>query len=151
MKQYPKDQLWNVYEKLPDNLKDAIFAVESAESIDLACRKTAISDDKKVSKIARLTSRVLLGILAPDEFQKNLEKEVDLNPKTAKKLFFEINRLIFSRVRKSLDLLHETEVPENKEEDKKTKKSKVSRKSLKKSLTGKPPKKKKQDKYRENF
>jgi hypothetical protein len=107
MEKYTKEQFWKLYEKLPQELKDAVFAEETAENIYSICEKNEIEN---VPKVSSLVSHVLLGLLLPDEFQGILEKELKLKSDVAKKISHEINRFIFFPVRSSLEMLHKTEI-----------------------------------------
>ena len=106
VKEYTKDELWKLYEKLPEELKEAIFSVETADSIWNICER---QDVDQVSELAKLVGNVLLGILAPSEFQKSLETELKLTPEIAKKVFQEIHRQIFYPVQLELAKLYPTE------------------------------------------
>jgi len=107
-KEYTKEQLWKVYEKLPQELREAIFAEETAESIWSICEKNEISE--QVSQVAKYVGRVLLGILLPEEFQQVLKGELKLSPEAAKKVAQEINRFIFYPVKPSLEELYKIEI-----------------------------------------
>lgn len=109
MPDYTKEQLWKVYEKLPEDLKEAIFSAETADNIYDICTRNGIEDDK-ISEIAKLTGRVLMGILPPEDFQETLEKELKLKKDIAKKIAHEINRFIFFPVKESLAALYIMEV-----------------------------------------
>lgn len=113
---YPKQQLWEIYENLPEELREAIFSQETAENINKVCDQNQIGD--KSNQVARLTGEVLMGLLAPDEFEDALETELDLNPEKAEKVCFQINRYIFRPVQSSLRVLYE-ETMEEKEGEKK--------------------------------
>lgn len=104
-KEYTKDQFWKLYEKLPEELKEAIFSEETANNIFDICTRNGIEDDR-ISEVARYTGRVLLGVLPPDEFQETLEKELKIEKEVAKKTTHEINRFIFYPVKTSLEELH---------------------------------------------
>ncbi len=106
-KQYTKDELWQIYEKLPDNLKEAVFSMETADAIWNICERNEIDE---VSELSKLVGYVLLGILPPSEFQKSLETELKLAPEVAKKVFQEIHRQIFYPVQTELSKLYPTEV-----------------------------------------
>ena len=110
MSQYPKEQIWKIYEKLPDELKDAIFSHDTAENISNICEKNKITNSEKISQIARLTGDVLLGLLIPNELQESLEKELKLKKPIAKKIAFQIQRFVFYPVRKSLSALYQIEI-----------------------------------------
>ena len=56
-KEYTREQLWKLYEKLPGELKEAIFSVGTADSIYDICERNKIEDDR-VSEIARYTGRL---------------------------------------------------------------------------------------------
>ncbi|MCD6528228.1 hypothetical protein J7K44_01155 [bacterium] len=109
MTEYTREQLWKLYKKLPEELKDAIFSEDTANSIGEICERNGI--EEKTSEVARYTGRVLLGILPPDEFQTALEKEVGLVKDKAKKVAREINRFVFYPVKESLVSLYRTEIP----------------------------------------
>ncbi len=108
-KEYSKEQMWKLYENLPQELKEAIFSEQTAENIGGICDRNEIDGDK-ISEIARYTGRVLLGILPPDEFQETLEKELKLERGLAKKVGQEIYRIVFYPVKASLEELYKTEM-----------------------------------------
>ena len=105
MAEYTKEEFWKLYEKLPNELKEAIFSEESANYIYDICKRNKI-DDKMAPEVARYAGRVLLGILPPEEFQETLEKKVKLGKEASKKVSREINRFIFYPVKGSLDSLY---------------------------------------------
>jgi len=110
MFEYPKEQVWKIYEQLPDDLKDAVFSEQTAENIGNVCEKNNITDEKQISQIAKLTGDVILGLLPPQEFKQSLEKEVKLKPEIAKKIDFGIHRFVFFPVKHSLNALYQTEI-----------------------------------------
>lgn len=110
VKEYSKEQLWKLYEKLPQELKEAIFSEDTAENISNVCEKNEIVEGEKISEIAKYTGRVLMGILPPDEFQRILEKEVKLKKEQAKMVAREINRFVFYPVKTSLEKLYAVEL-----------------------------------------
>jgi hypothetical protein len=108
-KEYSKEQLWKLYEKISPELKEAIFSEETAESIWDICSRNGI-EDERISEIARYTGRVLLGILPPVDFQEILEKELKLEKSVAKKAAQEISRFIFYPVKPLLEELYKIEI-----------------------------------------
>jgi len=117
---YTQEQLWKIYENLPEELKTAIFSEETADTIDSVCKKNNLPDEK-ISEVAKNVGYVLLGILPPSEFQNTLEKEVKLKKETAKRISQAITRLVFWSRKESLDILYKTEFvsPEKRVEQKK--------------------------------
>ncbi len=107
--EYTREQLWKLYEKLPGELKEAIFSMETADNVYDICQRNNIEDDR-ISEIARYVGRVLLGILPLDEFQETLETELKLKRDKAKKVAQEINRFVFYPVKSSLEELYGIEI-----------------------------------------
>ena len=108
MPKYSEKQLWDLFNKLPNDLKDAIFSEDTANNVSSICQRYEI-EDKRISKIAKLAGNSLMGLLPPDELQDSLEKEVGLDPEIAKKVSQEINRFIFYPVKETLSSFYEIE------------------------------------------
>jgi len=108
MPKYDEKQLWDLFSKLPGDLKDAIFSEDTADSILSICQRYGV-EDEKISKISELVGNSLMGLLPPDGLQASLEKEADLDPETAKKVSQEINRFIFYPVKETLSSFYEIE------------------------------------------
>ena len=139
--EYSKDQLWKLYEKLPEELQEAIFSGESADNIDGICARNGI--EKLTAEVAKYAGRVLMGILPPVDFQQTLEKELKLEESVAKKVSQEINRFIFFPVKESLNSLYRIESPSEQGMPSKLQKETI---SVSESTTEKPLK---SDAYRE--
>ena len=103
LKDYTPEQFWKLYEKLPQDLQDAVFSEETANNIYTICDRYDINE---ISKVAKIVGFVLLGVLPPDELYETLLKELDIDPETAKRANQEIIRFIFYPVRKSLEGLY---------------------------------------------
>lgn len=108
-KEYSKEEVWKLYEKLPKELKEAIFSKETADRIWEICSRNEI-EDERISEIARYTGRVLMGLLPPNELEDTLVKELKLNKETAKKVSQEINRFILYPVKVNLEELYKIEI-----------------------------------------
>lgn len=108
IKKYTPEQFWKLYKKLPQELKDALFAEETGNDIYEICEKNNILNQHK--EILVLVSRVLLGTLPPKEFEPMLKKELKLTKETTKKVSQEINRFIFYPVRPLLEELYRIEI-----------------------------------------
>lgn len=103
---YTQEQLNKIYEKLPEELQDALYSMETAESISTSCETYGI-EDERVSKIARYAGQVLMGIILPSEFQKVLEQNIDMPKVLAEAIARNINRLVFYPVKPALEQLHD--------------------------------------------
>jgi len=105
---YTKEQFWELYKKLPQELKDALSAEETGNNIYEICKRYEIEEN--LDQIVDYIGQVLLGILPPEEFQETLEKELTLEKEVAKKVTREINRFVFYPVKSSLEELYKIEI-----------------------------------------
>jgi len=106
-KKYTNKESWKLFEKLPEELQEVIFSVETANNIWNICERNRVDE---ISKVAKYVGNVLLGVLPPDEFQETLEKGLGLEKEVAKKVTQEINRFIFYPVNPLLEELYKTEI-----------------------------------------
>ena len=107
--QYTQEQLDKIYEKLPEELKEAIFSVETAEEIGDTCESYGITDNR-VGEIADRVGYVLAGLMLPQEFAQVLETEVKLPKVLAQAIARDLNRFVFYPVRPALEQLHRMEI-----------------------------------------
>ncbi len=107
VKKYNKEQLWELYNKSPEELKRAVFSEKTADNIYAVCEKNDIDN---ISGITEYVQDVLLGLLPPDEFQETLEKEIGIEKEIAKKVVGEIYRFVFYPVKESLEKLYKIEI-----------------------------------------
>ncbi|TSC75912.1 MAG: hypothetical protein G01um101430_82 [Parcubacteria group bacterium Gr01-1014_30] len=117
MLDYPTEQLWILYEKLPEELKEAIFSERTAESIHNICERNGLQE--KTPQVAKYAGYVLLGLLSPDEFQQVLRKDLKLKDDETKQVAREIGRFVLFPVKSSLEALY-GEKPAEKPVSKKT-------------------------------
>jgi hypothetical protein len=108
LKKYTKEQFWKLYEKLPQELKDALFAEETGNNIYEICKRNEV--EKYLGEIVDFVGQVLLGLLPPNEFQETLERELKLEREKAKRIYQEIHRFIFYPVRSGLEELYKIEI-----------------------------------------
>lgn len=102
-KKYTPEEFWKLYEKLPEDLQDALFSEEVATDTRNICERNEIKD---IEKFVDLIGHTLLGLLPPDDFDKALMEELNLDAKTAKKVAIETERFIFYHVKKGLTNLY---------------------------------------------
>jgi len=96
-----KKQILNRWDTLPDSLKEAIF---SSFNVDLIWSVGAINHltNDKISKIAMLAGDILMGFVHLEDFAPEIHKELNINPEMANSIAAEIDRKIFSPVKKDL-------------------------------------------------
>jgi len=108
VQKHTKEQFWELYKKLPQELKNALFAEEAGNNIYDVCKRYEIQ--KNLDQIVEFVGQVLVGILPPDEFQETIERELELKKDVAKKVAQEINRFVFYPVKRSLEELYSMEI-----------------------------------------
>ena len=101
-------EFWKSYKKLPQDLKDAVFAEDTGNSIYKICEKYGILNN--LAQVVEQVGRVLLGTLPPDDFRETLEKGLLLDKETAEKISQEVYRSIFYPVKSSLQELYGVEI-----------------------------------------
>lgn len=104
----PPERFWELYKNLPQELKNVLFAEETGDCVYEICKKNEI--EEKMGEIVDYVGQVLIGVLPPEDFQKTLEKKVEISPETAKKVTQEIHRLIFYPVKPCLEELYKVEL-----------------------------------------
>ena len=88
-------------DKLPPQLKDAIFSNVNAEKMfDIGKRHGLLID--KVGEMTNETGLLMLGVTHPDEFVGNLAERLQVDRASASKIADDINREIFAPVREHL-------------------------------------------------
>ena len=105
MPKLTSQQLKEKYQNLPQDLRDAIFSVDSANVIRQTGGKYNLMIDK-IGELADETGMVMLGATHPKEFIPNLENRLGVSKATARKIAEEINSQIFAKVRESLKKVH---------------------------------------------
>jgi hypothetical protein len=100
-KEITKEEFWEIYKGLPEELQDAIFAEKTAEEIFNACTENGV-EDERISAIAKQAGHVLLGILPIREFKLTLELDMNLEPACSENIYNRINGSIFEPVKPQL-------------------------------------------------
>src|SRR3989338_2898830 len=107
--QYTEEQLDKIYNKLPEELQEAIFSLETAEDIGSICDTYGVTDERG-TEIAKQAGYVLMGLILPQEFSGVLETDVRLPKTLADAIARDINRLGFYPVKPALEQLHRMEI-----------------------------------------
>lgn len=109
------EQLKEKYKSLPQDVQDAIFAVDSATVIQKVGRKYNLPIDK-VGELADEAGLLMLGVTHPKDFMLNLTRRLKMNKEEIRDITKEINEKIFSKIRASLKKIHGIE--DEKQEEK---------------------------------
>ncbi|GEM_PF-6700617 len=97
---YPKEQTMELFDKLPRELRAAIFSEDNAEFIRQICERYKITE--KMPQFAILVGNILLGLLSPDALPKALEQEFKISSEQSGFISQEANRLILYPVKDKL-------------------------------------------------
>jgi len=108
-KEYSKENFWKLYETLPQELKEAMFAEETGNNIEDVCKKNTVEEN--MGKIVDYVGKVLLGVLSPADFKESLEKDLSIDSEKARKIDQEIFRTIFYPVKSALEQIGKAESP----------------------------------------
>ena len=113
LKELTDEQLLKILEKLPEDLKEAVFSPETADYIADVFEKFELSGEK-CSMVAGAVGNILLKIAPPEEFSKILEKEIGLKKNQAEDVARELDFRVFSQIRASLAPVAPKTTPEEK-------------------------------------
>jgi hypothetical protein len=105
MQEYTDEQIREKYNNLPEDLKKAIFGVETAGILKIIGEKYQLYLDK-IGVLGNETGLVMLGITHPNNFISNLAERLKIDKETARKIGEEVNNQIFAKVRESLKKIH---------------------------------------------
>ncbi len=102
-----KEQYWKLFNNLSEEMKDVILSEKTATDIFDICERNKIDD---ISKVADYVGQTLLGVLAPDNLQKTLEKELKLKKAQSQVVIQELNRFIFYPIKTLLEELYSVKI-----------------------------------------
>lgn len=100
-----------LYETLPQDLKDALFSEDVSENIITICEKTDTLN--KVEKVSDAVGMVILGVLPPEKLEEQLKGPVGIEAETAREINSRINQLVFSPLKESLARLYSKKFSRN--------------------------------------
>ncbi len=101
MNKYTTQQLNDLYQKLPEDLKEIIASVDSTAIIQEIGKDHGLHIDQ-LGELGSETGYVLMGITAPTQFVTNLTSRLKIDRLIANTIANDINEKIFSKVRESL-------------------------------------------------
>ena len=105
MKNFTEEQIAQMYDNLPEDLKDAIFGLEMNEIVEKIGRENQLNIEQ-IGDLANETGMVMLGVIHPNEFIGNLTDRLEVDKEKARAIAQEINEQIFKKVRESLRKIH---------------------------------------------
>ena len=106
-----KEQVLRKMEKMPQDLREAIFSVDSENVIEAIAKKYGLQIDQ-AGELADEIGLLMLGVTHPRDFVAKLAKRLGTDSETTRKITEEINSQIFSKVKESLKKIHSVEEAE---------------------------------------
>ena len=96
--QYSKEDLWKIFEKLPKELKDAVFSQETADTIWDTSERNGLGGEQ-MHQVGALVGDSLMGLLHPEDLAQTFIEEAGLTPEQATSVARDVNRLIMFPVK----------------------------------------------------
>ncbi|MFY9462457.1 MAG: hypothetical protein WAP51_04630, partial [Candidatus Sungiibacteriota bacterium] len=93
------------YESLPDDLKEALMGVSTADAIYEIGRKANLNIEK-MGALAEEVGLIILGFVPSANFISDLKTALGVNEEKATEIASEINERVFLSIRESLKRLH---------------------------------------------
>lgn len=99
------EELRKLYLALPQDVRDAIFSVDTARSLEEIAKKHGLHIDK-LDVLATAVSEIMLAIASPHGFGKRLQDGLGVDAAKAADITKDINERVFKPIRESLMKIH---------------------------------------------
>ena len=109
LEDFPKEKLQEIYESMPQDLKEALFSQEISDTINDICLENNL-EEKQISKIVEYVGYVFLGLLSPNDFEKTTKEKLIIKDDLAQKISRQITRLVFFPLKTSLELIYKIKI-----------------------------------------
>ena len=109
LEDFPKEKLQEIYESIPQDLKEALFSQETADTINDICSENNL-EEKQISKIIEYVGYVFLGLLSPNDFEETIKDKLFLTEELSRKINRQIIRIIFLPLKTSLELIYKIKI-----------------------------------------
>lgn len=94
-----------MYRALPQDLKDALYGIETTEAIQTVSRAYGLHIDQ-MGELSNAIGQVMLGALHPRDFTKRIKADLGIDEQKASALTREVNLSVFTKIRESLKRIH---------------------------------------------
>ncbi len=96
-----KQQLFDRWDNLPQNLREALVSEYNADILWRICEAQHLSKDK-ISVVATIAGDAILGFIHSEDLAQEIRLNLNLNPEIANLIAYEIDRKIFAPIRGDL-------------------------------------------------
>jgi hypothetical protein len=93
-----KEQDTVLLDGFPSEIKNILLSEDNTILIASICLENGVEDDKKIEKIAYQTTMLLLERISKEDFPLLIERELQIDGITARKISDEINEYILSQL-----------------------------------------------------
>lgn len=114
--QYTNDELYDLFKKLPPDVREAYGSVEYMKVLDEIEKKHGLHIDQ-AGELSNEIYKLVLGITLPQKFISAVASSVRVTPETAREITEEVNQRIFRPVKDSLVQIHKMKESAEKPED----------------------------------
>ena len=111
MARYSQQFIEEQYQKLPEDLKQAIYSEDIALKLFELGRKYGITIEKN-GFLAEEVGYLMLGLSRPEDFPKYVKERLDFNDEETVEVVKDINQLILYPLRQALKRAHQMEIKE---------------------------------------
>ena len=98
---YTKEQLEAAFKKLPDDVREAVTSVDTAQALNEIGASFGLHIDQEAELESEI-SLYLMGLTMPSDFAPHLEERLEITHKRAQEIAAEANDKIFLKVRQSI-------------------------------------------------
>lgn len=102
---YTRQQLMSMYRALPQDLKEALYSIDTTQAIQAVSRAYGLHVDQ-MGELSNAIGQVMLGALHPRDFTKHIKSELAIDEQKASALTREVNLTVFTKIRESLKRIH---------------------------------------------
>lgn len=105
---YTEEQLMEAYQKLPDDIQQAIADAETEKKVTAIGYRHGLHVDQ-IGELADLTGLVMLGLEHPNQFVSSLAKRLGIAPIEAETVAQEVNTEVLAELRNTIKKMAEQE------------------------------------------
>lgn len=105
MLKYTPEQIKEIYKNLPDDVKEAIFSVDTSNILRKIGEKYKLTIEQ-MGEMADETGLLMLGLTQTKDFISNLSERLQADKDISRQIAKDINTEVFSIVRESLRKVH---------------------------------------------
>src|SRR3989338_5820345 len=93
------------YKKLPEKLRNMLFAQETTDALFEIGTKNGLSVDQ-MGELADETGLIILGITKPEQYAYNIQRKLAATPERTNTIVRAVNEKIFEPIREDLRAIH---------------------------------------------